>query len=225
MIIQRQFSIQSGGPDGGAGSLKKELTNRIKVGAIAGGVTGAIGGTITGISTRNNNWGGFKFGAKVAVGTTIAGAIYGALTALGANHRRAEAENATMNSLLDYLYGQISEWDRKGLRGDLKRSVKVDRYLIEDGDPNKFMVNFAYEDGKLVINLNKPSNAVIETLNDDLEEMVKFNRKADYASNPINNGFMIYAVCPSLDFAAEIIYNIIEEHHLKVNALTEKSLK
>jgi len=217
MIIQRHFSIQSGGPDSGAGSLKKELANRIKVGAIGGGVLGAIGGTIAGISSRNN---GFKLGVGVAVGATIAGAIYGALTALGANHRRAEAEDATMNSLLDYFYGQTSEWDREGITG--KYDVKVDRYIIEDGDPNKFMVNFAYEDGKLVINLNKPSNAVIDSINDDLEEMVKFNRKADYASSQVNNGYMVYVICPSLDFAARIIYDVIAEHHLKVNAITKK---
>jgi hypothetical protein len=84
-------------------------------------------------------------------------------------------------------------------------------------------VVLTYEDGKLVINLNNPSDKLIRGLNEDLESIVKYNRKADYAAQSVDNGFMVYVICPDIDSAAGIIYNIVAENKIKVNALTEKS--
>jgi reverse gyrase len=76
----------------------------------------------------------------------------------------------------------------------------------------------------MVIYLNKPTDKLIANVNDDLESMVRFNRKADYAAKKVGDGFLIFIVLPSIDEAAGIIYNIVEENKIKVNALTEKSL-
>ena len=224
MIVQRLFSIQSGGPDVG-GSLKRELSARTKAGAIAGGVLGGVYGTFAGLAAGIGDESaatGFKVGGAITAGSAVLGAIVGALTTLGANSRRAKAEGLDMNSLLDYLYNVDNYNSASGFKAF--EDVKIDRYIVEDGDPNKFMVNFGYEDGKLVINLNNPSDKLIRGLNEDLEGMVKFNRKADYAAQSVDNGFMVYVICPDIDSAAGIIYNIVAENKIKVNALTEKSL-
>ena len=113
---------------------------------------GGITGILSGISVAAI--GGAKEGLKVegivTAGGAIAGAIAGALSALGANSRRAKAAGLDMNTLLDYLYNKA---DFHKAQSYSPKDTRPERYIIEDGDPNKFMVNFAYEDGKLVINL------------------------------------------------------------------------
>ena len=221
MIVQRLFSIQSGGPDKG-GSLKRELAAKAKDGAIFGGALGSIYGAAFGplAGLADGAKTGLMVGAGFITGGAILGTIVNSLNALGANKRRAKAEGLNMDKLLDYLY------NRDAAMSNFKdmEDIKIERYLTEDGDPNKFTVNFSYEDGKLVIYLNKPSDALLKNLNEDLEDIIKHNRKADYAANSVKNGYMVYVICPDIDSAARIIYDVACENRINVNALTEKSL-
>jgi hypothetical protein len=227
MIIVRQktFSIQSGGPDQG-GSLSRELKSRIARGGIIGGAGGGILGLYPSILVGTEN--GASTGLKVWGGITAASAIIGAVVdafgAMGAGGRSRVAKESSMNEFLDYLYNMTatSERDRDYRRGTTE--INIQRYVLEDQDPSKYMVNFSFEDGKMVIYLNKPTDKLIANVNDDLESMVRFNRKADYAAKKVGDGFLIFIVLPSIDEAAGIIYNIVEENKIKVNALTEKSL-
>ena len=213
------FSIQSGQPDQG-GSLSRELKAKVGAGAIAGSALGVVSGILAGVTARNS---GLKIGATVVGASAIVGAIAGALSVLGSKKRLSEAKDTDMNSLLDYLYNTDKVNTNAGFK-DIK-DINLERYIQEDQDPRNYMVTFGYDKGILVINLNKPTDRLIKSLNDSLESMIKFNRRADYSSEATKDGFMIYVIVPSMDAAVDLIYNVIAENKIKVNALTMKSLK
>ena len=219
MKLQRMFSIQSGQPDQG-GSLSRELKAKTGVGAIAGSALGVVPGILAGVTAQNS---GLKIGATVVGASAIVGAIAGALSVLGSKKRLSEAMDSDMNSLLDYLYNIDKVNTNAGFK-DIK-DINLERYIQEDQDPRNYMVTFGYDKGILVINLNKPTDRLIKSLNDSLESMIKFNRRADYSSEATKDGFMIYVIVPSMDAAVDLIYNVIAENKIKVNALTMKSLK
>lgn len=219
MIVQRLYSIQSGGPQQ-AGSLKQEISARAKAGAAAGGILGSIGGLLTVANGES-----VSTGLGIAAGSAILGAIATSLTALGANSRRAKAQKQTTNDVVDALL----VWDEAGFAVDENTGdiivADLKRYIVEDKDPRNFMMSFGFEDGKLVMALNKPSDKLIEVLNKSLDTMVKWNRKADYASEEVNNGYLVYVTCPDTETAIRIIYDVICLLKIKINAFTFKAIE
>lgn len=222
MKLQRMFSIQSGQPDQG-GSLSRELKAKAGAGAIAGGALGVIPGAYIGLTAAAEGDNGLKWGAGIVGASAIVCAIAGALTVLGSKRRLSEAIDSDMNSLLDYLYNVDKANAGAGLKNI--KDINLERYIQEDQDPRNYMVSFGYDKGILVINLNKPTDKLIKSMNESLESMIRFNRRADYTSETTKDGFMVYVVVPSIDAAAGLIYNVIAENKIKVNALTTKSLK
>lgn len=222
-ILQRCYSIQSGKPDHATGSLSQELKNRAKIGAIGGGIVGGIAGTISGICANKMST---KERLAVAGGVTasvaLVGVISNCLGALGADYRRAKAARLTMDAILDILYDTVRENDIAVQ--DNFTGFNIARYIKEDADPEKFMVTFAFEDGKGVIYLNKPTSPVLEHFNNELEEMIKFNRKADYAATKTKNGYIVEFICPNIDTVSDFIYDFIQEFELPVCCLTTKTL-
>ena len=222
MKLQRMFSIQSGQPDQG-GSLSRELKAKAGAGAIAGGALGVVPGIFMGLQASADGDNGLKWGAGMVGACAAAVAIANALTVLGSKKRLSEAIDSDMNSLLDYLYNVDKANASAGLKNI--KDINLERYIQEDQDPRNYMVSFGYDKGILAINLNKPTDKLIKSMNESLESMIKFNRRADYTSETTKDGFMVYVVVPSIDAAAGLIYNVIAENKIKVNALTTKSLK
>lgn len=222
-ITQKQYSIQSGGPDKG-GSLGRELKARLARGGIVGGAIGGMVGILPaieiGAEEKSAKWGLGILGGVITT-SAIIGSMADAFSALGANKRKAKLEGTTMDNLLDYLTNQMASYIKD--TGSEATEINVQRYILEDKDPRNFMVNFAFEDKKLIIYLNKPTGKLIDNINDNLEHMIKFNRKSDYAAYPTKDGFMVFVEVPDIDEAAGLIYNIIVENGIKVNALTNRS--
>ena len=189
MIIVRQktFSIQSGGPDQG-GSLSRELKARIARGGIIGGAGGGILGLYPSIITGSEDGAstGLKMWGGITAGCAILGAVVDAFGAMGANRRSIMAKESSMNEFLDYLYNMTTATEEERVYRRGTTDINIQRYVLEDQDPSKYMVNFSFEDGKMVIYLNKPTDKLIASVNDNLESMIKYNRKADYAARKVS---------------------------------------
>ena len=215
MLLKKKFySIQSGHPEKG-GSLGRELANRGKIGAVVGGV---MGGLISIPALADGK-------GKLALGITGASAavlsICSCLTALGATGRAKSAARMSMDDILDRLYEGAYATDDKGERIS---DINPRRYIVENGDPRNFMATFAFEDGKGVIWLNKPTNPLLTTLNDTLEEIISYNRLADYVAQPTKEGYCVEVICPDGDSFAGIIYNVISDLQIKISVLTDKTI-
>lgn len=222
-ILQRCYSIQSGKPDHATGSLSQELKNRAKIGAIGGGVLGGIAGSLAGIvADKKSTKERLALAGGVTAGFALVGVIGNCLGALGADYRRAKASKLTMDTILDILYDTVRKNDIAVK--DNSTGFNIARYIKEDADPEKFMVTFAFEDGKGVIYLNKPTSPVLEFFNDELEDMIKFNRKADYAATKTKDGYIVEFICPNSDTVSDFIYDFISEFELPVCCLTTKTL-
>lgn len=222
VLKRKNYSIQTGRPDKG-GSLGRELKTRAAVGAVTGGVIGAIASPLAAIGSAVTG-GGAKGAALCGIGTIgasmIVTTIINCLGALGADRRRAKASRSNMDEILNILNKNLLEAATGGYIDD----VNVSRYIREDADPRQFMATFAFEDGKGVIYLNKPSTAVLSSLNDSLESMISVNRYADYVSTTIKDGYLVEVVCPSIDDFGGLIYDVIVDCKIPVCCLTNKSL-
>lgn len=219
----KRFSIQSGAPNT-PGSLSRELKNKAVVGAIGGGIIGILPGVGTGNVTAFNKGtaAGIKTGLGIFAGITAIGAIAGMLTALGADRRRAKATKVNMTYVLDKL--DILYKDSVDTGNVIINRINIWRYIVTDEDPSKYVATFAYEDGVMIILLKSPSNPVLSSLNSSLENMIRFNRKADYVAEETEDGYVVKVICPNVDAACSIIAELIYETRTKVNCLTDKKL-
>ena len=221
MIIFRQktYSIQSGKPDKG-GSIWRELGRSAAVGAIGGAAIGAAAGIPSGIFVGENE--GAKNGALVGLGITAAGAAILAglcsLSVLGAEGRAKKAARMNMNQVLDILY-DIAYAPNRSVR--IIKDIR--RYVVENGDPSKYTVTFAINNGKGLIYLNNPEKPIIEWFNEELENLIANNRYADYAATKVKNGYMIELVLPHVNTLSGLIYNFIYEFgdDYKVSCITD----
>ena len=227
----KRFSIQSGAPNT-PGSLSRELKNKAGVGAIIGGTMGSLPGIAvgTGVAHELGGKAGTIAGLSLFAGSAAFGAIAGMLTALGANKRRAKATKVNMNYVLDRLDmmtkdQQSAIYNTGNSVGQVTvNKINIWRYVVTDEDPSKYVATFAYEDGVMIILLKSPSNSVLYSLNSSLENMIRFNRKADYTAEEVDNGYVVKAICPDVDSAGRLISNLIYETRTKVNCLTDKKL-
>ena len=223
MIILRQqlYSLESGGPDK-PGSLLRELGNKARAGAIVGGVLGA--GT-TAVAALNSALAGgnvkemTKIGAVATGILASTGAIIGGLMSLGAEGRLERAAGVSMDRIIDKAIAS----SRRGNSQDYT-NVITERYIVENGDPNKFPITMAMKDGQGIIVLNKPDEELIEYLDDELEQMVRFNRKADYTSVKSKTGYEIYLTCPNIDTMSGIIFDLVSDLEIKINCITDKTV-
>ena len=225
MLIKRQalFSLQSGHPDKG-GSLWREVGNRAKTGAKIGGFLGTVFGGLLSVQTLIE-------GAKASdaikwglgLGAAAAGIITGvcALTAVGAKGRLTKARNSNMDKILDILYTGAYMSDDTGERIS---NVPVRRLIIEDGDPTRFVATFAFENGKGVVWLNKPGDPIISWFNKELEDIIAYNRYADYVATKTKEGYVIEIVLPNEESFAGLIYNFLATFEQNISCITRKTL-
>ena len=96
-------------------------------------------------------------------------------------------------------------------------------YIVENGDPSKYTVTFAINNGKGLIYLNNPEKPIIEWFNEELENLIANNRYADYAATKVKNGYMIELVLPHVNTLSGLIYGFIYEFgdDYKVSCITD----
>lgn len=222
MYKVKRFSIQSGKPDKSA-SLGRELANRSGEGAVVGGVIGLLGGLTTTLSGVAAGLGkeALKVGALMTTGAAVFGAITGALSAMGANGRRSKATKVNMNQVLDELDVRVRNYEKNSNTTD----INIFRYIETDKNPRDYHLTIAYEDGCAILLIRNPKSNLLSSLNESLEDIIRFNRKSDYTSEKIENGYVVYLTVPSVDAICGLIYNIAYECRIKINCLTEKKIK
>lgn len=237
MYKVKRFSIQSGRPNKSA-SLGRELANRAGIGAGAGAIVGGTLGTThavwnyaAGKAAEHAGLGGVGIGMSgkealitagvITAGVAAFGAIANALSAMGANKRRSKATKVNMNQVLDELDVTVRNFEKS--TGDVE--VNIFRYIETDKDPKDYHLTIAYEDGCAILLIRNPKHDLLTSLNGSLEDIIKFNRKADYTAEEAENGYVVYLTVPSVEAICGLIYNTIHECRVKINCLTEKKIK
>ena len=219
---EKIFSIQSGGPDK-EGSLKRELTEKAKTGALRGSTLGSIVGLTVGVYSRDLKTLGISTIGGLTIGSVV-GAFSEMLKSFGAKHRMKLSKGVGMNEILDYLEDIISESRNEGL--NIRGKNLISRYIGLDQDPKNFDITMSCKDGiALILVRNNVSEKNITNLSNELEDIIKNNRLATYKSEKIKEGYLVALTIPSIKAFANFIYNICYNLHLRVNCITRDNIK
>lgn len=231
ILKRKTFSIESGSPTGGKGSLGREISYHGSLGMMGGTLVGTMTAPFlaagTGLITKR--WGD---AALAAAGSITGGALIGSIISIISSMTRSKDVEKFKACTMESIISKVNHACRSYYSPDDALDL-IERFRIDEKPDKSHDVIFAVKDGCGVMVINTTRPEVLRYLNESLDSIISGNRKANYESMKTGNGYLVTLTGLTIDNYAELIFNTLaaynevdgQELELNVNCLTSKTIR